>query len=86
MCWVGPDYIKQGVAGGLVSAIEDWRKERELSHIELNYIVGNTEAGAVWERLGYKPFRITSRKSLNPGSLQGLFVLIFSMNTIILMS
>lgn len=64
MCWVEPDVRKKGVAGTLVLAVEKWCRERGLEHIELNFIVGNTEAEAVWERLGYKPFRITSRKTL----------------------
>ena len=64
MCWVEPDYRNRGVARALVSAIEDWCDGSGLKHIELNFIVGNTEAEAVWERLGYRPFRITSRKTL----------------------
>ena len=65
MCWVEPDVRKKSVAGALVSVVESWCSERGLEHIELNYIVGNNEAEAVWERLGYKPFRITSRKTLD---------------------
>lgn len=65
MCWVEPGLRNRGVASALVSEAEYWFTENGIRHIELNFIVGNTEAEAVWERLGYKPFRITSRKTLD---------------------
>lgn len=65
MCWVEPGFRNEGVATALLSEAESWFKSIGIEHIELSFIVGNTEAEAVWERLGYKPFRINSRKTLD---------------------
>lgn len=65
MCWVEPEFRNRGIAKALVNEAESWLKGRGIEHIELNFIVGNSEAEAVWERLGYKPFRINSRKTLD---------------------
>lgn len=65
MCWVEPGVRNRGVATSLISESESWFRERGINHVELSFIVGNTEAEAVWERLGYKPFRINSRKILD---------------------
>lgn len=65
MCWVEPGFRNDGIATALVSKAEGWFRESGIEHVELSFIVGNSEAEAVWERLGYKPFRINSRKTLD---------------------
>lgn len=65
MCWVDQGFRNRGVASTLVSSAESWFSETGIKHVELSFIVGNTEAEAVWERLGFKPFRINSRKTLD---------------------
>ena len=65
MCWVEPEVRQQWVASALVSEAESWFRACGIEHVELNFIVGNSEAEAVWERLGYKPFRINSRKTIS---------------------
>ncbi len=64
MCWVNPDYGRKEVGRKLISEIENWFKKKELRYIELNYIVGNSEAEHFWKKNDYIPYRISSRKEL----------------------
>lgn len=61
-CWVEKEYRMNGLATKLVEAIESWFRENSIQHIDVQYLLGNTEAEIAWEKLGYKPYRIISRK------------------------
>ena len=64
VCWVEPEYRQQKVAQQLIDVAETWFAQRQLSYVELYYIIGNREAESTWGNLGYQPFRITARKRL----------------------
>jgi ribosomal protein S18 acetylase RimI-like enzyme len=64
MCRVAPEGRRQGIAKALVQAIEHWFQERGITYIDLHYLIGNDEAEKAWARLGYKPYRIASRKEI----------------------
>ncbi len=64
ICWVEPEVRGQGIAKQLTQSIEAWFSEQDIYYVELHYVVGNIEAEATWERLGYYPFRIAARKEL----------------------
>ena len=65
LCWVDPAYRQQGVASQLVHILEDWFKAQGIEYIDLQYLVGNVSAEKSWEKMGYMPYRISSRKKLN---------------------
>ena len=64
MCWVDHSHRKKGISRRLCEDLECWFKSKELQYADLYYLVGNIEAENSWERLGYKPYRVTSRKEL----------------------
>lgn len=64
MCWVETAYRHKGIARKLSQGIEAWFKEKNIKYVDLNYLVGNSEAEASWDKLGYKPFRVNARKEL----------------------
>ena len=64
MCWVEEAYRKTGVARSLTLMIEAWFKDKSVNYVDLHYLLGNSEAEMSWKNLGYKPFRITTRKKL----------------------
>jgi GNAT superfamily N-acetyltransferase len=64
MCWVDESCRKQGIARMLTKEIEFWFSKKEVEYVELNFLVGNSEAELSWEQLGYKPFRVAARKKL----------------------
>ena len=50
---VRPDCCRQGVAGGLLDALEAQGKERELAFLTLEVRQSNAPARALYEKLGY---------------------------------
>ncbi len=64
LCWVDEKYRKQGIASELVKSIEKWFKSKDIEYIDLHYLVGNFEAEASWEKMGYLPYRVVSRKKV----------------------
>ena len=64
VCWVEPANRCSGIAAKLVSATEDWFRQKEVGVVELSYMVKNELAAISWQRLGYKPFRVFSYKEL----------------------
>jgi len=64
MCWVEHSHRKKGISRRLCEDLEHWFKSKKLQYADLHYLVGNIEAENSWERLGYRPYRITSRKTL----------------------
>lgn len=64
MCWVENAYRNKGIARKLSQSIETWFREKNIKYVDLNYLVGNSEAEASWDKLGYKPFRVNARKEL----------------------
>ncbi|MDH5727831.1 MAG: GNAT family N-acetyltransferase [Gammaproteobacteria bacterium] len=63
-CWVDQSQRRKGLAQQLVSAIEIWFEEQQVSAIELSFILGNIEAEVSWAQLGYRPFRVQAAKVL----------------------
>ena len=64
MCWVDQRHRKKGFSRRLCEDLERWFRSKKLQYADLHFLVGNTEAENSWERLGYKPYRVTSRKEL----------------------
>ena len=63
-CWVDRKSRKKGVGTKLAEAVEQWFAERKIDYVELNYITGNIEAKAFWNKLGYNAYRVATRKKL----------------------
>jgi len=61
---VEPDAQGQGVARGLMGAIEAWARECGYGWVTLNVFDRNTRARALYDRLGYLPETIHYRKEL----------------------
>ena len=64
ICWVEPSARRRGVAAELTAAAEKELRHRGADLAELSYIVGNPEAEAAWERLGYEPHQVRAVKRL----------------------
>ncbi len=64
VCWVEPANRRSGIAAKLVSAAEDWFRQKEVGVVELSYMVKNELAAVSWQRLGYQPFRVFAYKDL----------------------
>ncbi|MCE3243465.1 MAG: Acetyltransferase family [Deltaproteobacteria bacterium] len=64
VCWVEPANRRSGIAAKLVSAAEDWFRQKEVGVVELSYMVKNELATISWQRLGYQPFRVFAYKEL----------------------
>lgn len=64
LCWVEPEYREKGISRMLCSEIEQWFRGLDVKYIDLQYLIGNTEAERSWVKLGYQPYRISSRKEL----------------------
>lgn len=64
LCWVNPQYRHKGAASKLINALEKWFKCKGLKYIDVQYLIGNIEAEQCWEKTGYVPYRISSRKEL----------------------
>jgi GNAT superfamily N-acetyltransferase len=64
LCWVEPPMREKGVASALVKTLERWFKDKNIEYAELQYLTGNSEAENAWGKMGYKPYRIASRKKL----------------------
>jgi len=63
-CWVEKEYRMNGIAKKLVEAIEAWFKANSIQYIDVQYLLGNIEAEVTWGKIGYKPYRVISRKRL----------------------
>lgn len=63
-CWVEREYRMKGIAAKLVEVIEKWFRDNSIQYIDVQYLLGNIEAEITWEKLGYKPYRVISRKIL----------------------
>jgi len=61
-CWVEKKYRMENIAAKLVKIIEKWFEDNLIEYIDVQYLLGNIEAEVTWERLGYKPYRVISRK------------------------
>lgn len=65
-CWVEPSDRREGIASALVEQAEKWFASKGMRYVEIDYMVGNSEADAFWNQTEYKPCRVSSRKCLNP--------------------
>jgi len=63
-CWVESECRMNGIAAKLVDTVERWFKESSIQYVDVQYLLGNIEAELTWEKLGYKPYRVISRKVL----------------------
>jgi ribosomal protein S18 acetylase RimI-like enzyme len=71
MLWVDEAFRRKGAARLLVQAVEARFARQGLQHVDLHYLVLNEEVGETWLRLGYKPHRVTARKSLGDSPARG---------------
>lgn len=64
--WVHCGHRGRGIGSRLVAEAERQFREsrRSVEFVELSYLAGNELASNVWERLGYKAFRVFSFKQL----------------------
>ena len=62
--YVIPDYRKMKIMCNLEKLAVRFFKERKLKYVELNYLAENLIAKNAWESLGYKPFRVQTRKKI----------------------
>jgi ribosomal protein S18 acetylase RimI-like enzyme len=53
--YVIPEYRCRGVARALMKEALKWMKNREVTYVELNVVVKNAAAIAVWTALGFEP-------------------------------
>ena len=63
-CWVETEQRRAGIAAALVGRLETWFKEKSIEFVEVQYLLGNTHAEVTWQKLGYQPYRVLSRKAL----------------------
>jgi hypothetical protein len=65
MCWIEPTERKKGIARQLECNLVSWFKNKMIKYVDVNYLIGNKDAEKVWKKLGYKPYRIASRKNIS---------------------
>lgn len=65
LCWVQPAQRRTGIARALLAELEAWFRSRDVAYIDLQYLLGNTEAEQAWQHLGYRPYRVSARKRLD---------------------
>jgi len=64
-CWIEKKYRMNGLATRFIKVVEEWFKVNKIQYIDVQYLLGNIEAENTWEKLGYKPYRVISRKIMN---------------------
>lgn len=64
--WVEEAFRRQGIADGLVTAMESCFGELGIPYVEIQHTVGNAEASAFWQRRGYAQDTMTRRRFLQP--------------------
>lgn len=50
---VSPAHRRSGIARDLVASLDVWFRAKEVESTEITIVVGNAQAQAFWERLGY---------------------------------
>ena len=55
---------RSGTAAKLVSAAEDWLRQKEVGVVELSYMIKKELAAISGRWLGYQPFRVFAYKEL----------------------
>ena len=65
MCWVDIEYRRDGIAQALVAEAESWFRRKQVSYVDVNYIVGNQQAETAWPNMGYTTYRLSARKCLD---------------------
>jgi GNAT superfamily N-acetyltransferase len=63
-CWVEPEERRKGVGRDLLQAIENWFRKKDIRYVDLHFLIGNTEAERAWARMGFKPYRVATRKTI----------------------
>lgn len=66
LCWINPLHRRRNYARSLTAKLEAWFKKQGVTYVDLQYLSGNLEAETAWQALGYRPYRICSRKNLTP--------------------
>lgn len=64
MLYVKLDYRRMGVASKIIHAVCDHFTVEHVVEVNLRYVVGNSEAEALWDSLGFKPVLITANANL----------------------
>ncbi len=56
--WVEPDFRKMGLSTAILKELVGFAEEKGAHELILEYSLTNTEAEAVWTRIGFKPIGI----------------------------
>lgn len=64
MLWVAPRFRRAGIGRELVACLEVWFCGGGAEFVDLHYLLGNPMAGAFWKKVGYAPYRVTSRRHI----------------------
>jgi len=62
--YVRPAARRAGVLHALMSAAENWCEARGLDELRLHNSADNTDAGAAWERLGFRVVEVLRSRPL----------------------
>jgi ribosomal protein S18 acetylase RimI-like enzyme len=61
--YVQEAHQRKGIAEALVSALEQWFREKQVQSVELQVITHNDKALQFWQKMGYEPELRQLRKS-----------------------
>jgi len=64
MIFVLENYRRHGIGTQLIHKLCKYFEVENVSHISLRYVLGNKEAEAFWQHLGFKPIIYTSATDL----------------------
>jgi len=64
MLYVKKEYRRMGIASKLIHEVCDYFTIEHVVEVNLRYVVGNSEAEALWENLGLNPVLITANANL----------------------
>lgn len=62
--WVRPGFRRRGVLRAMVTAAEEWCRERRVTEIRLRVNLGNAVGNASWEALGFAPEELVLRRAI----------------------
>ena len=62
--YVVPDYRKEGIGGDLLTAAEAHLAARDADVVTLDVMAANEDARRLYQRHGYRPYRVELEKSL----------------------
>jgi ribosomal protein S18 acetylase RimI-like enzyme len=64
MIFVNENYRRRGIGTQLIYELCHFFESAKIHNISVRYVLGNTEAEAFWQHLGFKPIIHTARNNL----------------------